>query len=226
MDSEEFDHSLAGTLSALRRQRGPCPEPDRVLAYQQKDLAEPEMRPVEAHLTLCGSCQELVDRLRQAPAAVDDFTWKRMERALDARPAPWRQSQPWLWRRHAGIAAAVLLLAAPAVWLLTQRGEQRPPEPAVTRGSSIQLREPAGQVERVDEFRWSALPAHSSFRVEIRQAEKLIGEATTPDPRYRPTEELKRRLQGEAVFRWKVQGLDERGQVLEESDWITFEVVR
>jgi len=229
MDTDEFEDQFGATFSHLRQRRGRCPNADDLVALDRNELPEAERRAMEAHLELCGVCQDLRERLQEPAAMPDDATWKQVQIKLDDRPAPWRRSQPMQRRLHwfpAVAAAAVFLVVAPALWYWMEKREPPSIEPSVTRGSSISLQEPAGRVEVVDEFRWSALPAHSSFRLRIQQGDRLVWETSASQARYRATEELKRQLGRNVPFRWRVQGLDDRGQVLDESAWISFELIQ
>ncbi len=212
MTDEGFDREFEDTWRRLERERGVCPDPELLAA------TEPNPK-IEAHVEMCGVCAELRERLRAPEEAVRDFTWKKAERALDRKPAPWRPSRA-SWRMPL-IAAALVATVGPALWFAT-RTTGSTAEP-VERGSSIQLLEPAGRVDHVDLFRWSALPGHASFRVRILSGETLVREVSVSEPRYRPDDVLKRLLKPNTTFRWKVQGLDDRGQVLEESGWTAFE---
>ena len=222
--TEEPDSEIAGALRRLRAQLGACPKAEDLIAFERNELDGENRRTVEAHLELCAVCQGLVERLRQPEPQPDDFTWKRAERALDQRAAPWRPRQP-LWRRYPGlVAAAVMVAIAPALWLWMGERDISMVDRTAVRGTAIQLLEPAGRVDRLDRFRWNALPAHAGFRVTIMSGQTLIREATTSETRYTPDDALKRRLGSAGSYRWKVAGLDDRGQVLDESAWMTFEL--
>ncbi len=225
----EVDEALRG----LAASRGECPPMERLMACESGELSGEELQQVDRHIELCGVCQSLLDRPGTSAvgpaAASDDFTWRRAEMGLDRRAAPWR-SRPTAWRRYAGAVAAALVVAvAPAIWF-AMRDRTAPGAPGevspVERGSAIRPVQPAGRVDRVEEFRWEATPAHASFRVVVMQGETLLWEAPSAAPRLRPAADTSRRFTPGAVYRWKVQGLDDRSQVLDESGWVVFELTR
>ncbi len=218
-------------FEALQHAKGECPDGEQILAYHHQELPQPERRHLEEHFALCGICQELLDRLRSAPAELDDVAWKRTANELDRRTAPWRardKTQPASPRfnfRLWGAAAAIMLVAVSlSLWRIGRDSTNVPSPPApTTRGHSIQLYEPAGQMDAISIFSWGTLPISHQFRLEIRQGNRPIWSATVEGERYRPPAELMRLLAPGERFEWRIEAIDREGKVVAESPWLGFQ---
>jgi hypothetical protein len=226
MNQDEFEREQSRAFEALKEARGRCPETDVLVRFSENDLDGEEQARLNAHLSLCGLCLELVQRLRQEDPAISEHQWRRIEKNLDRRTVPWRTPSSrwssWIGFGIPAAAAAGLVLAA-GLWLSDNR------EPALgpvspTRGDFIQLQEPSGRVGRVEAFRWNQQPAAAGFRLEIQEGEKRIWEDATTPPFYNTPEGLRALLRARTVFRWRVQAVDSAGRVLGESGWMEFEI--
>ncbi len=99
-----------------------CPE-DRISAWIDGELAEPDASAVESHIAGCANCQELVASLRNLSrffetevASDPGFVVRFRERRDQVSVAPW-----WTWRelalRLVPLAAAVLVAAIAVLWM-------------------------------------------------------------------------------------------------------------
>jgi hypothetical protein len=226
MDEETFSAELDPVLAAVGERRAGCPAVERLSAHAHGELSGEELAAVEEHRRRCPLCARELDLLAAGPVPVDEVTWKRAERALDGRPAPWRRAAGRSAGRRAGViaAAAAALVVGVALW----QGRQ-PPPPAgpvsVTRGSGLQPLQPSGSVHDVERFEWSAPPIAARFLVEVRQGEEVVyrGESTVSAlslPR-----EVRGRLEAGSAYRWRVQALAPEGRVFLESAWVDFRLM-
>lgn len=99
-----------------------CPE-DRISAWIDGELAQPDASSVEAHVAGCAGCQGLAASLRNLSAYFEKevasdpgFIVRFRERRDQVSVAPW-----WTWRelalRLVPLAAAVLVAAIAALWM-------------------------------------------------------------------------------------------------------------
>lgn len=100
-----------------------CPE-DRISAWMDGELAQPEASAVETHVARCTSCQEMVSSLRNLSTLFEmdvtpdpGFIHRFREHRDELSVAPW-----WTWRQLAlrlvPVAAAVLVAAIVTLWML------------------------------------------------------------------------------------------------------------
>jgi hypothetical protein len=240
---DEFGREFSPLLAGLGERRGECPDPERLAAHVHDELAAAERAAVDAHLGLCTRCTAEIELLAAAPAEVDDVTWRRVERRLDRRAAPWRRSgeaaagarrAAWL-----GLAAAVLAVAAGvAVWRLPEPGGG-PRVISTTRGDGLQAIAPAGEVRAVERFEWAAPPIEATYRVEVRRGdERVLSVEGTPSAEGTPfSAELPLGMRGVlapgAEYRWRVQAVVREAppggavgeRVVLESPWVEFRIV-
>jgi hypothetical protein len=225
MDDDRVGREPDMPWSALARARGACPEVERLTAFVHGELAAEERVALSAHVTLCPSCAGEIDRLESPAAAVDDLSWRRIERRLESRAAPWSEpvrahlpkgrSLAW-W----GAAAVVALAAGVALEVGSQRARIAPTPSATTRGGSLQIVEPAGRVETIRRFAWSAPPVAATFRVELFRDEESVFRADTTGTELEAPDDLRRRLVPGATYRWRVVALGSGGRIFLESDWV------
>ena len=99
-----------------------CPE-DRISAWIDGELAQPDANAVESHVAGCATCQEWVASVRSLPrffetevASDPGFVVRFRERRDQVSLAPW-----WTWRelalRLVPLAAAVLVAAIAVLWM-------------------------------------------------------------------------------------------------------------
>lgn len=233
MDPENFNADFARLFDTMRRRKGACPDADVLIAHRNDELAAAQRRQLEEHLLLCAPCSELLDRLRQSAEPVDELKWRQVERRLRSKAAPWRApSKPkggrWPLRRYwMGAAAAVAIAVGLFLsWGIRSSVSIPSGPPSVTRGEILQLHEPAGVVSGVRTFTWSSIPISSKFRLQIRRQGRIIWEGTADEPRYRPPSELTALLVVGERFEWRVEALDDAGNPLAESSWMSFELSR
>lgn len=229
MDEKRFEREHAWMIRAVKEQKGDCPRGEVLVDFVQGDLDPEQTATLKRHLSFCGVCLNVVERLRSEPAGLDDRVWKRIQKRLYGRPAPWRPqagpSRSW-WVRFripAAAAAAAVVVLAVSVFL---KREPSPESVSTVRGNLVQLQEPVGAIGTLEVFRWNVLPIAASFRLQLQEGEKLIWDTGTPEPRYRPPQELRAMLRGGIRYRWRVQGLDGAGSVVGESAWVEFVIHR
>lgn len=225
MHEDEFGAVVGG----LRERRGPCPEVEQLVALARGELKGEEHRRIETHVRLCPSCRELRDRSAAEPADVDDLRWREIERRLEDRRAPWRRSA----RSPSGVgvrwlaAAAVLVLGVGlATWVARSGPESHSDIVSTTRGASIDLAEPAGLVERIDRFSWSAPPVAGRFRLEIAEGERTVFETDASETGWQPDDRLLGRLEPDTRYRWRVTVRDPSGALVARSEWADFRLAR
>jgi hypothetical protein len=112
-DKGGFDTNLQRAMRDLNENAGECPSAEVLEAYARGGLPTGEKTAIQKHLTGCGICELVVERLR----TLDVPDWKATERNLreglgiasDAKPA-WRRI---IWNP----APAYALAMAMAIWL-------------------------------------------------------------------------------------------------------------
>ncbi len=124
-------------ISYLRRKRGPCPEHETLIAFQQQTLTPDQTEKIQAHVELCGTCQLAIEMLHrfnsnQPAESVDASEGQRRSRErflafLKSQRAP-SAEKPWFWEKlrsvflHPAFAYLLLLaLAYPAYKGLFQK---------------------------------------------------------------------------------------------------------
>lgn len=60
---DESDDRLRRAFEALRADRGACPDADALARYAAEELPEAERRAVEDHVSACGCCELLLQRV-------------------------------------------------------------------------------------------------------------------------------------------------------------------
>ena len=99
-----------------------CPE-DRISAWIDGELAQPDASSIETHVAGCATCRELAASLRNLStyferevASDPGFIVRFRERRDQVSVAPW-----WTWRelalRLVPLAAAVLVAAIAVLWM-------------------------------------------------------------------------------------------------------------
>lgn len=229
MDEERFAEEHGRLVKNLSKTKGACPDSGLLLAYHEGELNVEQKAALEKHVALCAICQELLQRISEERAPVDDLGWKRVEKRLDQRASPWRASRKlssfaFGWRSLAAVAAMLVVTLAAVVWLATEHGVEAPSTSSPTRGTTIQVIAPAGVVERIDRFEWNAPPLEVTFHLQIKQQEELIWEGRTSSTYYSPPPDLLDRLKPGASYRWKVRGVNAQGETLVDSDWTNFQL--
>ena len=237
MDEKEFEQNYSGVLERLKDPKADCPDVEQIQAYAAGKLKPEQIGPIEDHLSCCAPCLQLEQRLAEDPAELDDLRWKKIERRLDARPAPWdtgRPASPWLSRVRglSAAAAMVVAVAAAVLWLWIERTTLEPGESGVagpistTRGVSIQAVTPVGQVETMRLFEWSTIPIEADFRLQVSGPDGVLWTATTRSQKYLPPPELLEKLEPQVRYRWMVRAVNEDGKEIAESSWIEFKIER
>jgi len=237
MTEDEFGREFSPLLAGLGERRGECPDPERLAAYVHDELAAAERAAVDAHLGLCARCTAEIELLAAAPAEVDDVTWRRVERGLDRRAAPWRRRRrPAAGTRRAawlGVAAAVLAVAAGvAVWRLPEPGGGRRAI-STTRGHGLEAIAPAGEVRAVERFEWAAPPIEATYRVEVRRGDERVLSAEGPESSAKIPAGARGVLRPGVEYRWRVQALVREAppggaageRVVLDSPWVEFRIV-
>lgn len=231
MDEQRFENEYAGLLTALRRRRGECPGVDALTAYAEDRLEHAEREPLERHLALCPACRELAALAGADAGEVDELTWRRAARGLDRRAGPWKTggigaALARRWPVAAAVAAALLvavLVAGPFRLGLTP--EPEPAHISTIRGHAIQAVAPAGPVEGIVRFDWSAPPLEARYDIEIRDGGDVIWLGSVLESSHRLPPEVRERLEPGRAYRWRVRAIGDDGVVLGESAWVEFEII-
>ena len=106
--------------------------------------------------------RELRDEVR-GPARPEEHA--RVMKGLfgEATPAPRARSASWIW-----LAAAGLLVATTALWLLRDPASSAPVPGTVLSGNSLDILEPLGAVDEFTELRWKTRSSgNPRFRVRV-----------------------------------------------------------
>lgn len=228
MAEDRLEGMPEDVVEGLRERRGPCPGVDELDALRHGELPPDEVQRVERHLRLCPRCRQLEHRAQLEPAEVDDLTWNRVERGLDARPAPWRERLAVRPEIRAGWLAAAALVALGiglTLWVARPGLDSRDELVSPVRGPSIGAGEPAGLVDRVDLFSWSAPPIAASFRLELADEDRTVFAGEVPAEGWRAPSRLREELEPGVPYRWRVTAVDESGVLLAESQWVEFQLV-
>lgn len=188
--------------------------------------------------------EQLLERVRRDESGsasnepVDDLTWARSRRALDARDRPWLEDDssaisprdpdpaepaartgPRFASWHA--AAAGLLLIATLGWFLSLRSSG-PSEPAgVVRGATLEALAPVGAAQSSDSFRWrfsNPLPVRFTVQVRHKAGAEEIWRGVADGGRN--TLALPR-LDSGALLEWRVVA-ELEGEPTASSDWVEF----
>lgn len=124
--------------AALRRQRGACPDEEKLKNYLSGELTTAEQTDIANHIELCGLCDLYLSRLTPADVQIPAERWKpieaRLERALAETPSepqfPGSGFTLGRFLRHPALGYAfALLLCIPAYRGLIQDRQQPPPAP-------------------------------------------------------------------------------------------------
>jgi hypothetical protein len=98
-------------INYVRRKRGPCPDSETLIAFQQKALPLDQAEGIQSHVQLCGSCQvamEMLERFEQAQAGElpEPPDWPKIERRSRQRFRAFLENQkvsspvrPSLWEQ-------------------------------------------------------------------------------------------------------------------------------
>jgi len=217
MDEQRFTARFGRLLGALDGGRSGCPDADRLVAFAGGEMAPAEGAEVAAHLARCTDCAREVELLGAPPAHVDEVTWRRVERGLEGRDAPWKARPGRRVGRWMGAAAAALAAAAGlSLWLAGPRQEG---PVSSTRGSAIQVVGPAGEVRQIARFEWTAPPVAATFRVEVRQGEQRVWAAETVETSLAAPADLAAVLRPGLPYRWRVEALAADGRAFLHSEW-------
>lgn len=222
MDETRFPDEMRPVLDAMRKDRGACPQADRLIAFD--DLDEAERDDILRHTDVCPTCAAVV---RPEESDLDDLSWQRAADRLDARPKPWLENEVPTGRRSLRrplliAATLVIALAAATLWRQTSIGPGIPDRVSSQRGASIQAVEPSGSIASVGAFRWrTVLPIDLVYRVELETGGTTIWSAETTENELDPPSRIVGELDTGRIYRWRVLGFD-REVVIAESDWTEF----
>lgn len=233
MSEDRFEAEHGDMLKTLRKARGDCPPADRLLDWVEGTLDGETAASIEAHVALCPQCDEAAQRARDADPEIDELSWRRTARNLEAREAPWQAAPPrtrpaWLVAAAAAVVALGIVLV---YWQGPGESTAKPPTSTV-RDADIELIEPVGAIPELAAFRWRGLPAPVRYRVEVAEANgsaesiSLIWTHITPDTRIAPDAAFEAHLAAEGEYRWRVVVLDAEGAALSQSDWVAFKLDR
>ncbi len=218
MNETEFERKFAPLLRQIKSNPRDCPSVEEILADGNEQA-------LQDHLGQCETCRELVRRASEGPSPVDDLSWKKVEKSLASRPSPWKKEAEGTWFLPVpylrAVAAGVLLVAVGlGIWANWPADTSTM---SITRGPSIQMVQPVGQVDRVSHFQWSSLLVADRFRVTVAGLGIPLEMETTASRLALP-DNLQRKLIPGHGYRWRVQALDEEGRTILESEWAEFRI--
>lgn len=223
------EDKFGALVGGLKERRGRCPEVEEIAALARGALTAADRRRIESHVRLCPSCRELRDRAAAEPSEVDDLEWHGVARRLDRRPAPWRHhARPAsaITARWLAAAAVLVLGVGLATWIAKSGPGGRSENVSTTRGATIDLAEPAGLMEEIGRFSWSAPPVAGTFRLEVAEGERTLFEAAVPDGGWQADERLLDELEPDVRYRWRVTVRGPSGAIVARSEWAEFRLAR
>jgi hypothetical protein len=109
-DSDDKFDPLDATLGAMRHGLGPCPDAAALAGFAAQTLPSDEATRVQAHVSMCGICDSLVESLKHFDdplSALPD--WASTERRLRVKVFP--RQRRWSWLLHPAVAYGVALAA-------------------------------------------------------------------------------------------------------------------
>jgi len=144
-DGEDEFNPLESGLGAMRRGLGACPDAVALAGFAADSLPAKEAASIRAHVSMCGICDSLVERLRHCddPIADEPRGWAATERRLRAKVFP--KPRLWRWLLHPAVAYGIAL--------------------AVVTGSFMPIRHPASQATASPNVPAPSNPLIQSLRV-------------------------------------------------------------
>lgn len=127
----EFSAEVQDAFRQMRLRRSPCPDSAQLEAFQRNALSAAEAEPIRLHVSECGICDAVLERLKH---------YDRAERSVSAGVL--RRAASWLFLSPAVAWLVVLLLVYPAYVGLHPITPAPQPGPA-TAGHATEARLPA-----------------------------------------------------------------------------------
>jgi hypothetical protein len=183
MMEDDLTAAAHDALGALKKQRGPCPTAETLVAYEALPASERQHRPEHAHIQICSRCQLLLLHM--------------------AEPQPATSTLRWMLP----LAAAAVL--AVGLSLVDWRTDPVAPVDTV-RGSEIQAIAPAGTVAGVSAFSWQSPIRSDRYRVTVRRGADQVWQAVSPTTRIMPPPAI---FDQGVEYTWQVEALDREGEV-------------
>src|SRR5687768_18550883 len=122
MTEDDLTAAAHDALGALKKQRGPCPTAETLVAYEALPAPERAQHPEHRHIQICSRCQPLLLHM--------------------AEPQPATSTLRWM------LPLAAVAVLAVGLSLVDWRSDRGTPADTV-RGSEIQAIAPAGTVAGV-----------------------------------------------------------------------------
>jgi hypothetical protein len=192
--------------------------------WQRGDPADRER--VVGHLAACDECGSLYGRVIDGldPTAAD---LPEVRRALVRRGVRvYRPARGWwpLPRWVVATAALTGLVVAISVPLLRTPAAPVTDTPVAVRGSALQALGPVGLVEAPVTFRWASPVTAASYRVEIRDGDRVLSTLLTGDESVElPAADLAR-LDPGRTYSWLVVALTAEGDEIMRTEAQRFSV--
>lgn len=193
MDEHDLTPAAHEALGALKKQRGPCPSAETLVAYEALSAPEREERPEHAHIQICSRCQLVLLHAAEPQPAVQHETWRAVART---RVGGWML-----------LAAAAVL--AVGLSLVDWRSDRGTPIDTV-RGSAIQVIAPAGTVADVTAFSWQSPIRGDRYRVTVRRGSDQVWQAVSGTTRIAAPPAT---FENGVEYTWQVEAIDREGGV-------------
>jgi hypothetical protein len=135
-DEAEFD-PLEGGLGTMLPRLCQCPGAEALAGFAVNSLPPDETSRIQSHVSACGICDSLVERLRHfdAPIATDPPGWSATQRRLRSRAFPKHRSQTKLLHPTVAYGIALCAVVATVVSGRHRVPVARPPATAIAMES-------------------------------------------------------------------------------------------
>src|SRR5271165_5217131 len=102
---------LEGALGGMRSRLGECPDTDALARFAAGSLQPEEASRIRSHVSLCGVCDSLVERLRDfdEPGAGGAAGWAAANRRIRSKVFP--KPRWWMLLLHPAFAYGIAVLA-------------------------------------------------------------------------------------------------------------------
>lgn len=183
MNEDDLTPAAQDALGALKKQRGPCPSAETLVAYEALSGPEREQRPEHAHIQICSRCQLVLLHM--------------------AEPQPAASMLRWV------LPIAAVAVLAVGLSLVDWRSDRVLPGDTV-RGSEIQAIAPAGTVAGVSAFSWQSPIRSDRYRITVRRGADQVWQAVSGTTRIAAPPAM---FEKGVEYTWQVEALDREGDV-------------
>ena len=193
MTEDDLTPAAQSALSALKKQRGPCPPAESLVAYEALPAPEREQRPEHAHIQICSRCQLLLLHMAEP----------RQDGAWPAEAPTRGGGLRWMLP----LAAAAVL--AVGLTLVDWRSDRGTPVETI-RGSELQAIAPAGTVAGVSAFSWQSPIRSDRYRITVWRGTDQVWRAISGTTRIIAPQAM---FEKGVEYAWQVEAIDREGAV-------------